>query len=91
MNTVRHRPVRPFVLIGPVLGLAALAAVASGVWVVHRMADPATTFLAGVRVDGSRVSVKMPTCRTDEVATVEVYDVDSETPLWRATGPRTPE
>ncbi|MEU9976742.1 hypothetical protein [Streptomyces sp. NPDC051014] len=91
MNTVRHRSVRPFVLAGSVLGLAFLATVGTGAWVIHRMSDPATAFLAGIRVDGSRVSVKMPACRTDEVESVEVHDFDSEALLWRATGPKTPE
>ncbi|MGW7425661.1 WD40 repeat domain-containing protein [Streptomyces sp. NPDC054813] len=44
-----------------------------------------------MRIDGSRISVKMPTCPTDTVGTVEVYDSDSEKLLWRASGPKTPE
>jgi hypothetical protein len=91
VHTVRQRPVWPFVLTGSVLGLAVLAAVGTGAWVIYRMSDPATAFLAGIRVDGSRVSVKMPACRTDAVESVEVHDFDSEALLWRATGPKTPE
>src|SRR5947208_9970845 len=54
------------------------------------MSDPTTAILTGIRFDGSRSSVKMPTCPTDKVGTVEVYDSDSEKLLWRATGPKTP-
>lgn len=31
-----------------------------------------------IRIDGTRISVKAPTCPTDKVGTVEVYDSDSE-------------
>jgi len=55
------------------------------------MSDPATSLLFGIRVDGSRISVKAPTCPTDEVTMVEVYDSGSERLLWRAHGPKTPE
>ncbi|MGW4907736.1 hypothetical protein [Streptomyces sp. NPDC004270] len=75
---------------GSVLGLAVLAAAGTWVYGVYSMSDPATTILAGIRIDGSRISVKMPTCPTDRVGTVEVYDSDSEKLLWRASGPRTP-
>ncbi|MFJ9250605.1 hypothetical protein [Streptomyces sp. NPDC101776] len=55
------------------------------------MSDPATTILTGMRIDDSRISVKMPTCPTDKVGTVEVYNSDSEKLLWRASGPKTAE
>jgi len=73
------------------LGLAVLGS--AGVWVygVCSVSDPATTILVGMRIDGSRVSIKAPTCPTDEVAMVEVYDSDSEMLLWRANGPKTAE
>lgn len=76
---------------GSVLGLAALAAVGTWVYGVYSMSDPATTILAGIRIDGSRVLVKMPTCPTDKVGRVEVYDSDSEKRLWRASSPKTSE
>ena len=87
----RRRPVWPFVLLGTVCGLAVLAA--AGLWVygAYSMSDPATSLLFGIRVDGSRISVKAPTCPTDEVTMVEVYDSGSERLLWRAHGPKTPE
>ncbi|MET7476951.1 hypothetical protein ABZT17_21630 [Streptomyces sp. NPDC005648] len=44
-----------------------------------------------MRIDGSRVSVKFPTCPTDRAETVEVYDGDSEKLPWRAHGPKTPQ
>jgi hypothetical protein len=61
------------------------------VYGAYSMSDPATTILAGIRIDGSRVSVKMPTCPTDEVGMVEVDDSDSEKLLWRASSPKTSE
>lgn len=91
LNQPRKRPVWPFVLMGSVLGLAALAAVGTWVYGAYSMSDPATTILAGVRIDGSRVSVKMPNCPSDKVGMVEVYDSDSEKPLWRASSPKTSE
>lgn len=51
------------------------------------MSDPATTILAGIWIDGSRVSVKMPNCPSDKVEMVEVYDSDSEKLLWGAVHP----
>ncbi|MFE2491056.1 hypothetical protein [Streptomyces mirabilis] len=53
----------------------------------YSMSDPATTILAGIRIDGSRVSVKMPNCPSDKVKMVEVYDSDSEKLLWGAVHP----
>ena len=76
---------------GSVCGLAVLAAVGTWVYGVYSMSDPATITLVGVRIDGSRISVKLPTCPTDEVGTVEVYDSDTEKLLWRAKGPKTAE
>ncbi|WP_327725017.1 hypothetical protein [Streptomyces europaeiscabiei] len=78
-------------LVGSVLGLTVLSA--AGVWVygVYRMSDPATSVLVGIRIDGSRISVKTPTCPTEKVGTVEVYDSDSEMLLWRADHPKTAE
>ncbi|MGW5611489.1 hypothetical protein ACWEWI_36580 [Streptomyces sp. NPDC003753] len=78
-------------LLGSVLGLALLSAV--GVWVygVYSMSDPKSPLLVGIRIDGSRISVKAPTCPTDKVGTVEVYDSDSGKLLWRASGAKTPE
>ncbi|MER5926949.1 hypothetical protein [Streptomyces mirabilis] len=91
LNQPRKRPVWPFVLMGSVLGLAALAAVGTWVYGAYSMSDPATTILAGIRIDGSRVSVKMPNCPSDKVKMVEVYDSDSEKLLWRANSPKTSE
>ncbi|MGW2521723.1 hypothetical protein ACWC09_32860 [Streptomyces sp. NPDC001617] len=88
INQRRHRPVWPFVLAGSVL-LAVLGAVAGFAYMVHRLSDPATPSPVGMRIDGSRVSVKFPTCPTDRVETVEVYDSDSEKLLWRAHGLKT--
>jgi len=81
----------PFVLLGLLLGPAVLGAACVWVYGVYNMSDPATTILVGMRVDGSRVSVKAPTCPTDEVGMVEVYDSDSEKLLWHANGPNTAE
>ncbi|POX50882.1 hypothetical protein [Streptomyces sp. Ru72] len=78
-------------LLGSVLGLALLSAVGVRVYGVRNMSDPQTPLLVGIRVDGSRISVKAPTCPTDKVGTVEVYDSDSDKLLWRASGPKTPE
>ncbi|MFI5800414.1 hypothetical protein [Streptomyces sp. NPDC051677] len=91
LNHPRHRPVWPFVLVGSLLGVAVLGAACVWVYGVYSMSDPATTILAGMRIDGTRVSVKAPTCPTDKVGTVEVYDSDSEKLLWRANSPKTPE
>ncbi|MEU9413497.1 hypothetical protein AB0E08_48495 [Streptomyces sp. NPDC048281] len=57
----------------------------------YSMSDPATTIRAGIRIDGSHIVVKMPTCPTDKVRTIEVYDSDSEKLLWRASSPKTSE
>lgn len=91
LNQPRQRRVWPFVLLGSVFGLTVLTA--AGVWVygVYSMSDPATSLLVGIRIDGPRISVKAPTCPTDKVGTVEVYDSDSEKLLWRANHPTTPE
>ncbi|MEV7323902.1 hypothetical protein [Streptomyces sp. NPDC093970] len=78
-------------LTGSALALTALAAVGTWVYGAYSMSDPATAIRAGIRIDGSRISVKMPTCPTDKVDMVEVYDSDSEKLLWRASGPKTPE
>ncbi|MFI5817009.1 MULTISPECIES: hypothetical protein [unclassified Streptomyces] len=91
LNQSRQRPVWPFVLLGSLLGLAVLAAVGTWVYGVYSMSDPATSLVVGMRIDGSRISVKMPTCPTDKVGTVEVYDSDSEKLLWQASGPKTQE
>ncbi|MET9384195.1 hypothetical protein ABZY09_24695 [Streptomyces sp. NPDC002928] len=91
MNQYRQRPVWPFVLLGSVLGLGVLAVVGTWVYGVYSMSDPATSLLVGIRIDGSRISVKVPTCPTDKVGSVEVYDSDSEKLLWRANGPKTTE
>ncbi|QDN82572.1 hypothetical protein FNV64_49955 [Streptomyces sp. S1A1-7] len=48
LNQPRKRPVWPFVLMGSVLGLAALAAVGTWVYGAYSMSDPATTILAGM-------------------------------------------
>ncbi|MFF8989252.1 hypothetical protein ACF09H_04625 [Streptomyces sp. NPDC014983] len=85
------RPVWPFVLVGSVFGLAFLAAIGVGVYTVRAMSDPETSLLIGIRIDGTRVSVKAPVCPADRVGTVEVYDSDAEKLLWRARRPRTPE
>ncbi|WP_067030852.1 hypothetical protein [Streptomyces dysideae] len=73
------------------LGLALLAALGLGAYTVYRMSDPADTLDIGIRIDGSRISVKAPVCPTDLVERVEVFDGRSEEPLWQATGPKTPE
>ncbi|MHC3469422.1 hypothetical protein ACYF6T_11955 [Streptomyces sp. 7R007] len=88
LNQPRNRPVWPFVLAG---AICALAAVGTWVSVVYGMSDPATTYVAGIRFDGSSVSVKVPLCPSDRVEAVEVYDSDSEKLLWRASGPKTAE
>ncbi|WP_369188612.1 hypothetical protein [Streptomyces sp. R08] len=64
---------------------------AAGTWVygAYSMSDPTTVILAGIRIDDSRISVKMPTCQTDTVGTVEVYNSDSAKLLWQASGPKT--
>ncbi len=63
-----------------------------GTWVygAYSMSDPTTAILAGIRIGDSRISVKMPTCQTDTVGTIEVYNSDSAKLLWRASGPKTP-
>ncbi|MGW4278130.1 hypothetical protein ACWEGQ_38765 [Streptomyces seoulensis] len=95
VNGYRRRPGRGvFALAGAALALAFLGvvgAVSAWAYFIYRMSDPATVLAIGVRVDGSRVSVKFPTCPFEEVRTVEVYDRDSEKLLWKATGPRTAE
>jgi hypothetical protein len=75
---------------GSVLVLAVLAAVGAWVYGAYSMSDPTATILAGIRIDDSRISVKLPTCPTDKVGTVEVYNSDSAKLLWRASGPKTP-
>ncbi|MFE2267227.1 hypothetical protein [Streptomyces griseosporeus] len=77
-------------LLGSVVGLTVVTGV--GVWVygVYSMSDPATSILAGIRIDGSRISIKAATCPQDKVGTVEVYDSNSEKLLWRASHPTTP-
>jgi hypothetical protein len=91
LSEYRRRPVWPYALMWSAVGLAVLVACGTWVWGVHRMSDPATSFVVGMRIEGSRVSVKAPTCPTEWVETVEVYDSDSEKLLWRAHGPRTEE
>ncbi|MFI1002462.1 hypothetical protein ACIP10_26800 [Streptomyces galbus] len=81
----------PFVLLGSVLALALLSAAGAWVYGVYSMSDPTTSILVGMRIDGSRVSVKFPTCPFEKVRTVEVYDSDSEKLLWKATDPKTAE
>ncbi|MGW6966403.1 hypothetical protein ACWGET_20385 [Streptomyces zaomyceticus] len=73
------------------LGLVALAAVIA-VWrfLVYGMSDP-MPLAVGIRIDGARVSIKAPTCPTEAVDKVEVFDGESEKPLWEARGPKSPE
>ncbi|WP_128382263.1 hypothetical protein [Streptomyces cavernae] len=78
-------------LLGSVLGLTVLAAAGMWMYFVYRLSDPATSLLYGIRIDGSRVSVKAPICPTDKLGTVEVYNSDSEKLVWRANRPKTPE
>ena len=89
LNDPRERPGWAPIAAGSVCGLAVL--VALGAWAVgvYSMSDPTTTTLVGLRVDGSRLSVKVPTCPSNRVGTVEVHDSDSEKLLWRASGPKT--
>lgn len=86
-----RRPVWPFVAAGSFLGVLLLAA--GGLWAfgVYSVSEPSKPLLIGVRVEGSRVMVKAPTCPTDTVVRVEVFDGESTTPLWQAREPRTPE
>ncbi|MEV1049945.1 hypothetical protein [Streptomyces sp. NPDC049887] len=85
------RPVWPFVAAGSVVGVLLL--VAGGLWAfgVYSMSEPSRPLLIGVRIDGARVTVKAPTCPTDTVARVEVFDGESTEPLWQAREPRTSE
>lgn len=76
-----------------VLGAAAALILGGiGLWtyVIHGMSDPAKPLLVGIRIDGSRISVKAPTCLTDRVAKVEVFDSATEKRLWLARNPKTP-
>ncbi|MET9906311.1 hypothetical protein ABZZ74_05755 [Streptomyces sp. NPDC006476] len=91
VSEYRRQPVWPYALMWSAVGLAVLVACGTWVFGVYSMSDPATSFLVGMRIDGSRVSVKAPTCPTDRVGTAEVYDSDSEKLLWRARVPRTEE
>lgn len=91
LSQPRRVPVWPFAVGGSVLVLAVLVAAGTWVYGAYSMSDPATIILTGIRIDDSRISVKMPTCPTDKVGTVEVYNSDSEKLLWRASGPKTPE
>ncbi|MFJ8665985.1 hypothetical protein [Streptomyces sp. NPDC093600] len=65
---------------------------AAGLWVygVYSMSDP-RPLLVGMRIDGSRVSIKAPTCPTEAVGKVEVFDGTSEKPLWEARDPKSAE
>ncbi|MER8029882.1 hypothetical protein ABTZ78_13070 [Streptomyces bauhiniae] len=78
-----------FALLASMIALALLSVAGAWVYGVNRMSDPTKSDLVGIRIDGSRVSVKFPTCPTDEVGAVEVHDGDSGEPLWKATGPET--
>lgn len=91
LNPSRKRPVWPFALLGAVLGLALLTV--AGLWVigVYSMSDPERPLLVGIRIDGTRISVKAPTCPTDTVGKVQVFDSESERLLWQASDPKTPE
>ena len=91
MHQPQRQAIWPLAVGGSICGLAVLTAVGTWVYGVYSMSDPTTTILTGMRIDDSRISVKMPTCPTDEVGTVEVYNSDSEKLLWRASGPKTPE
>ncbi|MFE2558323.1 hypothetical protein ACFXGT_20310 [Streptomyces sp. NPDC059352] len=42
-----------------------------------------------MRIDGSRVTVKVSLCPEDEIHSIEVWDSESEKPLWRAGNPKT--
>ncbi|MFF5639620.1 hypothetical protein [Streptomyces sp. NPDC012825] len=87
----KKRPIWPFVAAGSVLGVLLLAA--GGLWAfgVYSMSEPSRSLLIGVRIEGARVTVKAPTCPTDTVARVEVFDGESTKPLWQAREPRTSE
>ncbi|MEU4270168.1 hypothetical protein [Streptomyces sp. NPDC026092] len=66
---------------------------AAGIWVygVYAMSDPLNPGLVGIRIDGSRVSIKAATCPTEAVDKVQVFDGESEKPVWQARAPKTPE
>ncbi|MFD4761542.1 hypothetical protein ACFWOJ_22490 [Streptomyces sp. NPDC058439] len=92
LNRRRPRAVWPFVLAGSILTLGLLlTGVSLWLYGVHRMSDPAEPLLVGIRIDGSRISVKAPTCPSDKVGAIEVYDSETEQRLWRARAPKTPE
>ncbi|MFE7354174.1 hypothetical protein ACFU8Q_13470 [Streptomyces sp. NPDC057543] len=86
LNQSSRRPWWPFALLG-VACLAFLAAV--GLWVigVFMMSDPEPQ-LVGVRIDGSRITVKAPTCPGEAVEKVQVFDNAAERLLWQASAPR---
>ncbi|UQS29368.1 hypothetical protein J5J01_20755 [Streptomyces fradiae] len=75
------------------MGVLAGAGVAGavGLWIygVYTMSAPSQTVRVGMRVDGSRVVVKVPVCPADAVGEVEVFDGESEKSLWRARDPKT--
>ncbi|MFE7134422.1 hypothetical protein ACFVIM_26545 [Streptomyces sp. NPDC057638] len=77
------------VLLGSVLAVGLLAVVGAWVYGVYAMSAPERGLLVGLRIDGSRVTVKAPTCPTDTVGTVEVFDSETTEPLWRASDPTT--
>ncbi|MEU1028187.1 hypothetical protein ABZ402_05415 [Streptomyces mirabilis] len=76
----------------PVLLFTAVALLASGCFLGP--SDPADTTLAGARVEGETIVVKIPLCPSDELRRVEVTDwdkaEDTNPPIvWWASGPRT--
>ncbi|MCZ0983100.1 hypothetical protein O1L60_40250 [Streptomyces diastatochromogenes] len=76
-----------------VVGLVVIGAGVVG-WrsLVHGMSDPGSVSLAvGLRIDGARVSVKVPACPTEAVDKVEVFDGEREKPLWEARAPKSPQ
>ncbi|ALV38583.1 hypothetical protein AS200_15290 [Streptomyces sp. CdTB01] len=82
------------VVIGSVLGLAALAVVGLGVAVIYFMSDPVGP-VVGARVEGDAIVVKFPVCPTHVIRRVEVTDFDDDTTqnpriLWWAADPTTP-
>ncbi|MEU3630335.1 hypothetical protein AB0E11_18195 [Streptomyces fradiae] len=78
------------IVIGALLGTGLLAGLALWVYGVYTMSEPSNPIWVGIRIDDSRVTVKVPTCPSDSVGEVEVFDGNSEKPLWRARGPKYP-
>ncbi|MEU8761545.1 hypothetical protein [Streptomyces sp. NPDC048659] len=75
------------------IGGLALALVGGGLamwaFVVNTMSDPGSQGHVGIRVTGGEVTVKVAQCPGDAPRRVEVWDSDTEKPVWSADGPLT--